>query len=186
MDPGCQAEGLYIKNKFIPNSFQEIHLKVQAKRVKITQYEDGCFLDNEFIGQNCLGDNLRAGEDHLVVPKLNSLDKKFNLQCRTLEINMASLFIDSVHKFGDRQGRQIQLLFNPQLAFGIELREKEKFKQVLTDLEFYRTNIPSLIICMSNSIKPFFVYAQMEERDYSLQLKLTIKVISKLLKVLGI
>ena len=99
---------------------------------------------------------------------------------------MASLFIDSVHKFGDRQGRQIQLLFNPQLAFGIELREKEKFKQVLTDLEFYRTNIPSLIICMSNSIKPFFVYAQMEERDYSLQLKLTIKVISKLLKVLGI
>ena len=92
VDPKCKGEGLYIQGEFVPKSFQEINLKVQTRNVKITQYKDGCFFEDEYIGQKCLQDYIRVGEERIVVPKLDSSDKKYHLKYRTLDVNT-----DSVH-----------------------------------------------------------------------------------------
>ena len=174
VNPGCVGKGLMIENIWIPNTFQEVHVSVQAQLIKVTQHEKGCYLDDEFVGNDCIQDiNLRAGSDRVIVPRVEMAHRKYHQKIRTIEVGVAALFSnENVYFSGQEQGRQIQMLFEPHNAFALELKNSENFEHLLTDLTFFRTNIPQLLIWITKSEKAYFPFIQKEEQDFNLQLKL--------------
>ncbi len=131
----------------MPFSFQEVHIKVQTRNVKETQYSDGCYTDDEYVGQNCLHDDLRLGEDRITILKSSLMDKKFHLRYRTISVGDALIIKDSVQLgTNGEQGSQTMLLFSPHTAFGVELTRKKNFEDVLQDTVVYETNVPSILV----------------------------------------
>ncbi len=178
LDPQCKGKGLFIKDGkeyFVPFSFQEVHIKVQAQNVKVTQYLDGCYTGDKYVGQNCLQDELQLGEDRITILKSTLMDKKFHLRYRTISVGDALIIKDSVQLgTNGEQGSQTMLLFNPHTAFGVELTRKKNFEDVLQDTVVYETNVPSILVWLTKADNPFFVRIQEEERDESLQLQLAL------------
>ena len=164
-DPGCIGYGLYFENQLIPSSFQDKQIKVKLEKIMITQYEEGCFHNNNLIGHNCITDtNLRTEEDRIYVPKGENAQKHYLNNYRTLEINKASLY---KHELG--QGRQTKILYSPQKSFALELKFKHKFETIL---EYYDTNLKSVKVWLTNSMKPYFPFPHENEKNYNIQLEI--------------
>ena len=176
LDPQCEGNGLFINQSlFVPNSFQDVNIKVQAQPITVTQYVDGCYHRDEYVGQNCLHNDLRLGKDRVTIINSTMKDKKFHLKYRTISIGEALIIKDSVQMgTNGEQGSQTMLMFNPHTAFGVELTGKKNFEDVLQDTVVYETNVPGILVWLTTAENPFFVKIQEEERDESLQLQLVL------------
>ena len=163
LDPGCVGEGVWVGNQLVPNSLTEIQITTQARPVTLLQYPEGCYLNDEYIGNRCTASKLRIEADRVIALTDTEVNKKYHFNYRTIENNvMVSLFSN---KGNNGQGQQRQILMNPHLSLAVELREKKHFEGVLEELFHYETNIPNFLIWFNNAKSNFFHRVQKDERD---------------------
>ncbi len=168
IDPACEGSGVYINGVFIPNTFSEKQIGIQAEPVELLQNEMGCYLGSHWIGTNCLDRNLRLGYDRIVTNNASEKSKKYFSHWRTVDIFNMSLFTFE----NGKQGSHKKLLLNPQISLALELQEEIHFQDLIPELSYFSTNIDNLAVWFTKSVKPYFPLIDIREKDNMLPLKI--------------
>jgi len=139
VDPQCKAEGIYLNNTFVPNTFQEVQVRAYLKQVFLKMLPDGsCFLGEQFVGTHCLNSQLRLGLDRVIIQNKSMEDRRYFSDFRTVKIVNVSLLTNFKMATDARvQGGQHWLAISPHDFLGLELREKMVFSESLTDLSYF-------------------------------------------------
>ena len=167
IDPACEGNGVNINGIFIPGTFEEKQIGVQAEPVELLQTKAGCYLGSHWVGNNCLDHNLRLGYDRIISDDKTDSAQKFTSPWRTVDIFNISLFT-----FEGEQGTQKYLVIDPQITLALELKDKKHFESLIPELFYYKTNIDNLMVWFTNAIKPYFPLLNAKEKDDMLPLEI--------------
>jgi hypothetical protein len=175
VDPQCKAEGIYLNNTFVPNTFQEVQVRAYLKQVFLKMLPDGsCFLGDQFVGTHCLNSQLRLGLDRIIIQNKSMEDRRYFSDFRTVKIVNVSLFTNfKMANNAGVQGVQHWLAISPHEFLGLELREELMFSEFLTDLSYFSTNIPDVFYWVTSVNRIFFPWMQEGEEDKDLLVQLT-------------
>lgn len=142
IDPTCEGHGVIINNVFIPNTFDEKQIGVQAEPIELLQTYSGCYLESHWVESDCLDHNLRLGYDRIISNSKSENTKKYFSHWRTIDIFNISLFTFE----GEKQGDQKYLVMDPQLTLALEIKNKSHFQDLIPELYYFHTNIDNLMI----------------------------------------